>query len=119
MLKTKNNGGEFTDTCCTVLCLTHEEDHACGDDAGTKPPPMHHICLYFAYGRHQTGISTSYAAAICLDNVSQIMQEKTVDKTASHAWSTHRVWDPHRDQRGANGEVNVSTQTWPCHSHEL
>jgi len=63
MLGTKNNGGEFNDTHCIVLCLTHEECLACNDDADMKPPPMHHMRLYFAYGRHKTEISTSYAAA--------------------------------------------------------
>ena len=44
MLGTKNNGGEFDDTCFEVLRLTHEECPACDDDAGTKPPQ----CIIYA-----------------------------------------------------------------------
>ena len=100
MLGTKNNGGELNDTCCSVLCLTHEECLARGDDADIKPPPMHsYMRLYFACGRHQTGISTSCAAATYLDIMSCLISECMKKRLTKVIVMRHKLQDPHSNQK--------------------
>lgn len=105
-------GEEFNDTCCVVLLLKHEEDPKCGHDAGTKPLSMHHICVctLLVVGTRQVSahhMLLPLTLTSCNGWLVGHAGEKTAAKSASHAWSTDEVWNPHT-QRTASAVSRVT-----------